>query len=261
MAKFCSVYSSSSGNCTYVGCSAGGILIDVGVSAKKIESALNGMGVDPSSIKGIFITHEHADHINGVRVFASRYNINVYATKGTLDGMYEYGVFQKPINAYIIPEKGVECAGMRVTPFSTPHDSYESCGYTVTTPDGKRIAVATDMGTITECVADAVTGCDLVLLESNHDVNMLRMGGYPYFLKERILSDRGHLSNELCADFARHLVKNGTSRLILGHLSKENNFPSLAYETTKAALTEGGFTEGRDYELTVAGDLNAPVSF
>lgn len=261
MAKFCSLYSSSSGNCTYIGCSTGGILVDVGVSSKRTETALRDIGVDPASICGIFITHEHTDHIAGVRVFASKYNINVYASKGTLDGMYEYGVFEKPIDAYIIPENGMECGGMKVTPFTTPHDSYESCGYTVKTADGKKIAVATDMGTITDPVAEAVTGSDLVLLESNHDVNMLKMGGYPYFLKERILSDRGHLSNELCADFAKHLVKNGTSRLVLGHLSKENNIPSLAYQTTKSALAQAGFEEDRDYMLRIAGDLNEPIIF
>ena len=261
MAEFCSLYSSSSGNCTYIGCSSGGILVDVGVSAKKTENALKDIGVDPASIKGIFVTHEHSDHIKGIRVFASRYGIKVYASAGTLDGMYAAGTFNSPVDAYIMPGGGMECGGMFISAFRTPHDSNESTGYVIQTPDSKKLAVATDMGTITDKVANALTGCDLILLESNHDINMLRMGPYPYQLKERILSDYGHLSNDMCSDFSKHLVNAGTTRLILGHLSKENNMPSLAYETTKSALKQAGMEEGRDYLLSVAGDLNEPISF
>lgn len=256
MAEFCSLYSSSSGNCTYIGTSAGGILVDVGVSAKKTEEALKGIGVDPSSINGIFITHEHSDHINGVRVFASRHNIPIYATEGTLDGLSEAGVFKARVNAYIMPETGMECAGIFISSFKTSHDSNQSCGYSLVTPDGKRIAVATDTGIVTNETRQALMGCELVLLESNHDVNMLRMGPYPYFLKERILSSKGHLNNDDCAAFAKELVENGTTRLVLGHLSKENNMPSLAFQTTKNALEEMGAEIDKDYMLTVAGDLN-----
>lgn len=261
MAKFCSLYSSSSGNCTYIGSSAGGILVDVGVSAKRTVEALSGINVDISSIKGIFVTHEHSDHINGVRVLASKNNIPVYATAGTLDGMSEYGVFKSPVNAFVVPEAGMETAGMFVRPFRTSHDSRESCGYTIVTPDGKRIAVATDMGVVTDTVAAALTGCDLVLLESNHDINMLRMGPYPYQLKQRILSDVGHLSNEASAAFSKKLLESGTTRFVLGHLSKENNMPQLAYRTTKSVFDMMGAEENTDYILTVAGDLNPPISF
>ncbi len=261
MAEFCSLYSSSSGNCTYIGTSGGGILIDVGVSAKRTEDALISIGVDPSSIAGIFITHEHSDHISGVRVFASRHNIDVYASPGTLAGMDDYGVFKSKINAYVMPAQGVEAAGIYVRPFRTSHDSNESYGYTVVTPDGKRAAVATDTGIVTPEIVENLYGCDLALLESNHDISMLKMGSYPYFLKERILSDRGHLSNDACAELACRLFQGGTTRFILGHLSKENNIPSLAYETTKSALSLCGAEEGRDYLLTVAGDLNKPVKW
>lgn len=261
MAKFCSLYSSSSGNCTYIGCSTGGILVDVGVSAKRTETALRDIGVDPASINGIFVTHEHSDHIGGIRVLASRYGIKVYASKGTLDGMYGAGVFNSPVDAYIMPDGGMECGGMYVSAFRTPHDSNESTGYIVKTPDGKKLAVATDIGTVTDTIADALTGSDLILLESNHDINMLKMGPYPYPLKQRILSDTGHLSNDMCSDFSKYLVSTGTTRLVLGHLSKENNIPSLAYQTTKSALEDEGMMEGKDYLLTVAGDLNEPISF
>ncbi|MBR0112133.1 MAG: MBL fold metallo-hydrolase [Clostridia bacterium] len=260
MAKFCSLFSSSSGNCTYIGTSAGGILIDIGVSAKKTEDALKDIGVDPGEIRAVFITHEHTDHINGVRVFAARHRVPVYATEGTLDGMSYAGVFEKAdIKAYVMPEKGTEVDGIFVRPFRTPHDSLESCGFTVMTPDGKRLAVATDMGTVTETVTNALYGCDLVLLESNHDVRMLQNGSYPFYLKKRILSDTGHLNNEKASELAGVLLEGGTSRFILGHLSKENNIPGLAYETTKAAFSALGAEENKDYLLSVALDYNKPV--
>ena len=261
MAEFYSLFSSSSGNCTFIGGSTGGILIDVGVSAKKTEEALRIYNYDPTVIKGIFITHEHSDHINGVRVFASRYHIPVFASEGTLIGMDRCGVFKSPVDAYIIPESGTECCNMFIRPFSISHDANEPTGYTVITADNKRIAVATDTGIVTDEEREALSGCDLVLLESNHDINMLKMGSYPFPLKQRILSDVGHLSNDSCSEFACELIDSGTTRLVLGHLSKENNIPSLAYETTKFALSESGFEIDKDYTLTVAGDYNVPIKF
>lgn len=260
MARFCSLFSSSSGNCTYIGGSQGGILIDVGVSAKKTATALSEIGVDPSSIAAIFVTHEHTDHINGIRVFAERHGIKVYSSQGTLSGMEEAGVITPKITADVIPEIGIEAGGMFIRPFRTPHDSRESTGYTVVTPDGKRIAVATDIGKITDSVMDAIYACDLILLESNHDVGMLQNGPYPYFLKERILSDYGHLSNDNCAKTAVKLMESGTTRFVLGHLSKENNIPSLAFETTRAAMKMAGAVENIDYLLSVAGNENPVIA-
>lgn len=261
MAKFCSLYSSSSGNCTYIGTSAGGILIDVGVSAKRTEEALLSIGVDPSDISAIFITHEHSDHINGVRVLASRRGIKVFASEGTLDGMNCAGVFNSPVDAYVMPDEGTDIDGFHVRPFAISHDCREPTGYTVMTSDAKRIAVLTDTGKITKQIENAVIGCDLVLLESNHDIGMLQNGPYPYMLKQRILSDLGHLSNEVSSEFACRLIKSGTTRLVLGHLSKENNMPSLAYQTAKCALSQEGLEENKDYLLSVAGDLNEPIIF
>ena len=261
MAKFCSLYSSSSGNCTYIGTSKGGILIDIGVSAKRTCEALNSIGVDPSSISAIFITHEHTDHISGVKVFAKKYGTTVYATEGTLLGMEEKDVLDPVIRTAVVPFTGIEAGGIWVRPFSTPHDSRESCGYSAVTPDGRRISVATDIGRMTDTVMNAILGSDLVLLESNHDVGMLQNGPYNFHLKQRILSPIGHLSNESCAKAAVKLFESGTTRLVLGHLSKENNIPSLAYETTRSAMTLAGATEGRDYLLTVAGDLNPVIAF
>lgn len=260
MARFCSLFSSSSGNCTYIGSPHGGILIDVGVSAKKTADALKDIGVDPCSITGIFITHDHADHVNGVRVFAERHGVKVYASQGTLEGLEEMGVITPKIKTEVIPYSGTESAGIFVRPFRTPHDTAESTGYTVVTHDGKRLAVATDIGKMTDTVMDAVHGCDLILLESNHDIGMLRNGPYPFFLKQRILSDKGHLSNESCAAAAVKLMESGTTRFVLGHLSKENNVPALAYETTRAAMRMAGATENLDYILSVAGDYNPVIS-
>lgn len=260
MAKFCSLYSSSSGNCTYIGTSQGGILVDVGVSAKRTAEALAEIGIDPSQIAAIFVTHEHSDHINGIRVFSERHGIKVYASAGTLTGMEEQGALTSKMQVEIMPQGGVEAGGIFVKSFRTPHDSRESTGYSIVTPDGKRIAVATDIGTVTDTVMNAIYGCDFVLLESNHDVRMLQNGPYPYFLKERILSNHGHLSNEKCAETAVKLVESGTTRFVLGHLSKENNMPSLAFETTHAAMTMAGAKENIDYLLSVAGDRNPVIA-
>lgn len=260
MARFCSLFSSSSGNSTYIGGSQGGILIDVGISAKKTADALADIGVNPSSLAAIFVTHEHSDHINGIRVFAERHGIKVYSSAGTMSGMEEAGVITPKICADIIPQSGIEAGGMFIRPFKTPHDSRESTGYTVVTADGKRIAVATDIGQITDTVMEAIYGCDLILLESNHDIGMLQNGPYPYFLKQRILSNHGHLSNDSCAETAVKLMESGTTRFVLGHLSKENNIPSLAFETTRAAMTMAGAKENIDYLLSVASDHNPVIA-
>lgn len=252
MARFCSLFSSSSGNCTYIGSSGGGILIDAGVSAKQISLGLNGIGVGESEINAIFVTHEHSDHIKGLRVFASKYNIPVYATAGTLSELEKMGVLNGKFPTAVI-EGEIECGGQLIKPFATSHDVAESCGFSVTTGDERQLSVATDTGIVTDEMRDALTGSDLVLIESNHDIGMLRNGNYPYLLKRRILSDTGHLSNLACGDFVTELIKSGTTRFVLGHLSKENNIPSLAYQTSKAALDCLGATENRDYILTVAG--------
>ncbi len=254
MARFCSLFSSSSGNCSYVGQPDGGILIDVGVSAKRTAETLDCIGVDIGSVGAIFVTHEHTDHIQGIRVLASKHKIPVYASAGTLEALAENGTLNGKFPAEVIPAQGIEINGMFIRPFHTPHDSRESLGYTVETADGNRIAVATDIGKITDEVLSNITCCQLVMLESNHDVRMLQNNpSYPYMLKRRILSDVGHLSNDVCAATAADLIESGTTRLILGHLSKENNLPELAYQSTYSALASRGMEEGSDYILRVAG--------
>lgn len=259
MARFCSLFSSSSGNCTYIGSSEGGVLIDAGVSAKQINLKLDCIGVSPSDIGAIFVTHEHSDHVSGLRVFASRHGIPVYASAGTLAALEKSGVCNGKFSASVIPDEGIECAGQFIKAFATSHDSAQSCGFVVSTSDDRRIAVATDTGIVTDTIREAVDGCDLILAESNHDIGMLRNGAYPYMLKRRILSDVGHLSNLACSQLVTDLVKNGTTRLVLGHLSKENNIPDLAFQTSKAALDCAGAVQFRDYILKVAGGSEAEM--
>ncbi|MCM1391293.1 MAG: MBL fold metallo-hydrolase [Ruminococcus sp.] len=251
MARFCSLFSSSSGNSTFIGSSKTGILIDAGVSAKRMKNALLDRNIDPSAISAIFVTHEHSDHIKGIRIIASNYNIPVYATEGTLQGLEEAEILNGKFPFYVMPQEGVEIGDLFVKPFKTPHDSNESCGFTIELPDERKAAVATDIGHITNEIMNSIIGCDLVMLESNHDVGMLENGPYPYYLKRRILSDTGHLSNEVCADVPSQLIERGTTRLFLGHLSTENNMPELAYQTSYAAIYETGAVLNRDYMLTV----------
>lgn len=261
MARFCPLFSSSSGNSIYIGAADGGILIDVGVSAKQTQLALQAINVDPGSIHAICITHEHSDHIRGLRVFAARHKIPVYTSAGTLQELTRMGVADGSFQTQVIAEEGICAGGMQIHAFRTSHDSAESVGYTIQTPDNKRICVATDLGEVTPQTKEALLCSDLVMLESNHDINMLQNGAYPYYLKRRILSKTGHLSNESCAETAVSLLESGTTRLVLGHLSRENNLPQLALETTRAALAQTGAAMGRDYLLQVAGQTCEVIGF
>lgn len=251
MSLICPLFSSSSGNCTLVACGSQAVLIDAGTSCKKIMNALAAIDFDPGKIGAIFLTHEHSDHIGALRVLACKLGVPVFATPGTLNGAQNAGALER-VTFYEMPEGGVDVGDMHVDSVPTPHDARQSCCYIVTLPDERRAAVATDMGYVTQAVETALRGCDTVLLESNHDVNMLELGPYPYVLKRRILSERGHLSNEACAELAARLAKNGTTRFILGHLSRENNTPELAYLAAKNSFDGLGLREGIDYMLTVA---------
>lgn len=252
MPRFCSLFSSSSGNSTYIASAKTGILVDAGVSAKKMKEALLGRDIDPSALGGIFITHEHSDHIKGVRILASTYNIPVFATEGTMASLEENGVVTAKFPYEVIPYEGLEIGDIFVRPFSTPHDSRESCGYLIGFADGQKAAIATDIGKITDEIRRNLLGCELVMLESNHDIGMLQNGPYPYALKRRILSEVGHLSNIACAEMTAELISKGTGRIYLGHLSQDNNFPDLAYQTNLSAIKEKtGAVIGRDFLMEV----------
>jgi len=251
MAKLVPLFSGSSGNSAYIGGASGGILVDAGVSAKRLACALAAIGADPGRVGAVFVTHEHIDHIRGLRVLCERHGIPVFATPGTLRALERLGALTGKMRAEPMPPGGVEANGILVRPFATSHDAAEPCGYTCQAGDGEKYAVATDTGYLSDSVKDALRGCDTVMLESNHEVTMLQNGPYPYFLKRRILGDTGHLSNAACADFLPGLLRTGAARFYLAHLSRENNTPQLAYACAKAAFDTAGAREGIDYELRV----------
>ena len=254
MNRFCTLYSGSSGNSTLVSNGNTNILIDAGVSCAKICTSLKEIGLSAEEIDGIVITHEHIDHVRGVDVLARKFHIPVYASKGTLSKMELSRVEDK----YIRPVKSGESFEIRdicIYPFKIPHDASEPLGYTMCVDD-KRFSVATDIGHLSEALVKSLCKSDTVLLESNHDVKMLNEGAYPNYLKKRILSDFGHLPNDKAAWMATQLAKWGTTRIILGHLSKENNLPSLAYETSKNMLESNGIKVGNDVILKVADRSN-----
>lgn len=251
MSRFCPLFSSSSGNCTFVGTSQYGILVDAGCSCKSIVAALSEQDIDPQCVKAVAVTHEHGDHIKGLRVFLKKYSIPVIASKETLGALFEEQILlpQQPV-IEISDFAAVEDIGIKR--IATSHDCDGSSGYVFSLPDERRAAVCTDLGYISDEIRDALIGCDLVMLESNHDINMLKKGPYPFPLKERILGDKGHLSNSACASLLPELVKSGTTRIILAHLSRQNNLPTLAVSAARAALIDAGLKEELDYILYAA---------
>ncbi len=252
MTKFLSLYSSSSGNSILISNDDTNILIDAGVSASKICAALEDAGVSPGEIDAIFVTHEHSDHISGIRVLSKKFGIPVFANNPTMDGILRNAPDIPAGCAHIItPSNVYDIRSMRVKSFVTPHDSASSVGYVIES-DSKRYAVATDTGSITKAMLSNLAGCEAVIIEANHDVEMLRCGPYPYVLKKRILSDEGHLSNDKCAWLATQLAIWGTKRILLGHLSEQNNTPEKAFECVKKTLEKNGFKIGSDVILKVA---------
>lgn len=255
MSKACQLFSGSKGNSIYLSCSTGKFLIDVGVSAKRIEKALDEIGVSPSELCGIFVTHEHTDHISGLRVFASRYNLDVYAHPDVITAMRNTKKIDDKVKTREITSP-LELSGVKIIPFENSHDSVACLGYRFDMSDGRSICVCTDTGYVTDDAREKMRGCDLAFLESNHEVTMLQNGTYTYQLKQRILSPTGHLSNFACAAYACELVRGGTTRIVLSHLSRENNMPDIAYQTTLCALRQEGFKENKDFRLSVSPQEN-----
>lgn len=252
MARLCPLYSGSKGNSYYIGSKQEGILIDAGRSAKQLEQMLAAAGLAPTAVRGIFITHEHTDHISALRVFAKRYSLPVFGSRGTIRAI-KAAIGE--LEAYEM-HSSMQLAGMQVDCFPTSHDCAEPLGFTVKTAEGRKAAFSTDLGFVSYEVEQAILGSDLCVIESNHDVDMLRSGPYPYPLQMRILSDKGHLSNATCAELLPRLAKSGTRRFMLAHLSEENNSRRLAIEASLSALTKAGFIQGEDFLLDAAMPLN-----
>lgn len=250
MIRFITLFSGSSGNCTLISGNDTNILIDAGVSCARICTALSQIGINPGMLDAILVTHEHSDHISGVRVLSKKFNIPVYATEKTIEAMNLYDVYSHNIRV-IEAAKAFEIREFEIFPFSIPHDAADPVGYSVLA-ENKRYTVATDLGHISERLLKCLYRSDTVLLESNHDIQMLKNGRYSYPLKKRILSDLGHLSNDNAAWAATQLAMWGTCKIILGHLSGENNTPHLAYEAAYGMLEKNGAQIGGDVVLKVA---------
>lgn len=249
MARIYPLFSSSKGNSSFLGNSSEGILIDAGVTFKRLNIALKTNNLDISAVKGVFITHSHGDHVKGLKVLTSKTGIPVFGQYETLNELVEKDLISPCSKIYEL-DSPAAIAGMEVKCFDTPHDTVRSCGYRVAFEDGRTCAVCTDLGHINKTIDNHILGCDLVLLESNYDTKMLECGSYPHFLIERISSDNGHLSNDCCGEQAEKLIKSGTTRIILGHLSQENNTPKTAEKTVLKKLSS--FKRDNDYILSVA---------
>lgn len=250
MTEFISLISGSSGNATFISDGKTNILTDCGMSGKKLTEALSAIDKTPDMIDALLITHEHIDHVRGAGIIARRHNIPIYTTDGTHSAM-DIGAVDDNLRHSVKPLEGLEIGTIGIMPFSIPHDAASPVGYCFFC-NGKKYALATDIGRMNDKILNTIKGSESVILESNHDVEMLRYGTYPFPLKQRILSDFGHLSNEHAALAALELVKSGTKHLMLGHLSIENNRPEIAMLETYNTLTNAGVNVGSDVTLKVA---------
>ncbi|MDE6004963.1 MAG: MBL fold metallo-hydrolase [Oscillospiraceae bacterium] len=250
MAKFYPLFSSSKANASYIGNQNSGILIDAGASCKKILESLACNHLTPKSIQGIFITHTHSDHIKGLKTLLNKLHVPVYASETTLEILIQQGKIPAHIKTIAIHSEIISCGNCEIKAFPTMHDAEGSCGYQIHTSDDKYCAVCTDLGIVTPEVRQALCGCDMILLEANYEPDMLWQGAYPIEIKRRIASEYGHLSNQDSAEFANDLIRSGTTRLLLGHLSPNNNTPDLAVSAVINFLQE--FQLNIDYLLGVA---------
>ena len=253
--KICSIASGSSGNCTYVSDDETSVLIDTGVSLKKITAGLDEIGVGIDDISAVLITHEHIDHVGGLGVLLRKKEIPVYATSGTIRGIrmikslgnVNYDLFES-----IRSDQVFSVGTLDVLPIATPHDSIEPCMYRIFSGE-RSAAVMTDLGYFDDYIIDHLRDVNMMILEANHDVGMVETGPYPYSLKQRILGSGGHLSNENCGRLLDHVLHDDYKGTILGHLSKENNYDKLAYESVRMEIDMSKSRyASNDFEMKVA---------
>ncbi|MGE4276158.1 MAG: MBL fold metallo-hydrolase [Lawsonibacter sp.] len=256
MLTFTTLASGSSGNAALVSCGSTHILLDAGISARRITSGLKALGVDPAALTAVLVTHEHHDHISGLAVLTKKIRVPVVSSGPTCGQLCYKIPFVDDLVRRQQPGTGVQLGELWVESFSTSHDAAGSVGYSIA-GDGCRMVLATDLGCITPEVQQAVRGCDLLVCETNHDENWVKSGPYPYHLKARILGDRGHLSNEAGAELAALGVEMGARTVVLAHLSSENNTPAHAREVVCRRLKAMGADPEQDVNLSVAprGDL------
>ncbi len=254
--ELCSIASGSSGNCIYVSSGSAHILVDVGISGKKIEEGLNSIGLKTAEIDGILITHEHSDHIAGLGVIARKYEIPVYATKGTIEAVRAIktiGEIPDCLFNEIRADESFFVKDLNVSPVRISHDAKEPVAYRLS-KGASSVGVLTDLGSFDDYTVESFKGVEAILIEANHDVNMLQVGRrYPYALKQRILGDKGHLSNETCGRLLCRLLHDNLKQILLGHLSLENNLAELAYETVRVEILMDKKYRPEDFEIRVAG--------
>lgn len=250
--KFCSLSSGSSGNCEYIEHKDTRILIDAGLSGKKIESLLESIDVNIKSIDAIFVTHEHIDHVKGVGVLARRHNLKVLANQNTFYNMLNTTKDIESENVFFFEnEKGFDFKDIHIEPINSFHDCSKGSCFTFSA-DNKKISLVTDTGFVDTNIMEKINESDLYFLEANHDKDMLMQGSYPWSLKQRILSNRGHLSNEAASNILSQLLKRKKEIVMLAHLSQDNNLPYLATRTVRDMLLNKNIQEGTDYILEVA---------
>lgn len=256
--RYCSLSSGSKGNSSVFSARGTHILIDAGLSAKRLAEGVSAVGLCPGELSGILITHEHTDHIRGIRVFAEKYRVPVYMNESTCRALDGIGLDQRLVRIFRTNED-FYIRDLCVNALPIPHDAAEPVGYTIAC-GGRRISLFTDLGHIPKHVMQAAVGSELVVLEANHDIEMLKNGRYPQSLKNRVLGKRGHLSNDACAQAAVELVESGVGHIILAHMSQENNRPELARATVALRLDEAGIRDGRDMHLGLAlQDIISPI--
>ena len=251
MLKFTSLYSGSSGNCLFVETNNTKILIDAGVSLKKIEKGLENFDTLPSNLDAVIVTHEHTDHIQSLGNLSKKFDIPVFATSKTFDAMPKQTekITDKNKKNINIDEK-FSIGDIEILPFKIPHDAADPCGFTLFS-NNKKISIATDVGHMTNDILKHIDGSEFILLEANYDSNVLKYTKYPFKLKERIAGPSGNLSNKAAGQTINYLINSGLKKAVLGHLSKESNFPELAYQTFIDEILSSG-TNIDNFNLSVA---------
>ena len=251
MLELCTLASGSSGNSLLVTDGRTHVLVDAGISCRRICTGLKELGVEPTELAGVLITHEHSDHISGLTTLTKQLRLPVYASPGTGRQLCYRIAFLEELLRPVAPGEGFSIGGLAIESFPTSHDAAESVGYALSA-GGRKAAVGTDLGYGTGAVLRGIRGADLLVAEANHDVEWVQSGPYPYHLKARILGDRGHLSNEAGAELAWTAVEGGARTVVLAHLSHENNTPARAHEVVRGVLERRGAAVGRDVALEVA---------